>query len=418
MKKLTALICLIINVFTYSISQNPSIKILQYNLLYFGLYDDGCDQTNNNIDDKCDYLKTIINYAEPDIFAVNEIYKNDNVHEYLWTKVFALNNLSYYDYGEVKGSHLTSQVFYNTNTLRLKVENTIYTSPRNIHEYVFYYNSPDLLTGDTVFFSLFVAHLKAGDEYENDRAESANSLMSYIYSNDLKNYILSGDLNLYGSSEQAYQYLTNYAQSSYSFKDPCSSGEWHENSNYADYHTQSTSYSGTDCMSSGGLDDRFDFILFSPAIQNGTYDMEYVTSSFTTIGQDGEHFNDGVTYNGNSSVPANVLTALANNSDHLPVSAIFSFNQTSAFQYNEKIYQDIKIQNPANDYLKIFISDNRLISNNLKAEIYKIDGTKIKSYSIENFEHKENISFLSAGIYIISIYDNSKFYGTTKLIKQ
>ena len=42
-------------------------------------------------------------------------------------------------------------------------------------------------------------------------------------------------------------------------------------------------------------------------------------STYRVIGNDGQHFDDAINANGNSSVPANVLNALYNLSDHLPV---------------------------------------------------------------------------------------------------
>ena len=42
---------------------------------------------------------------------------------------------------------------------------------------------------------------------------------------------------------------------------------------------------------SGGLDDRFDFILYSDDVLNGTNGVNYIPNSCKSIGNDGNHFN-------------------------------------------------------------------------------------------------------------------------------
>ncbi len=337
-------------------SQTANLKILQYNLLYYGLNQVGCNNTNNNITTKSDYLKTIINYTEPDIFSVNEINANNNIHNFLLNNVFLQNGHSSYKRAKLMGSYLTSQVFYNTQTLTLySCNDNINSSPRKIHEYIFYYNSPDLTNGDTVFFSYFVAHYKAGNSGSDreDRKNSSENLMNYLNNHDVKNYILVGDLNLYKADEDAYQILTDYTNPNISFIDPGVAGNWHDNASYADYHTQSTFYTNNGCGASGGLDDRFDFILFSPDIDNDTYSMKYKTSSFETIGQDGNHFNSSIDWQGNSSIPSDLLNAISKCSDHLPITAEFMIEQQPIKIENIKNNKKITFNNPFDNKLTI-----------------------------------------------------------------
>jgi len=100
-------------------------------------------------------------------------------------------------------------------------------------------------------------------------------------------------------------------------------GNWHDNSAYSDVHTQSTRFESFGGGATGGLDDKFDFILGNYGINNGS-GIEYTLNSFTSYGNDGNHFNLSINNGTNSAVPANVADALYYASDHLPVCAEFT----------------------------------------------------------------------------------------------
>jgi hypothetical protein len=55
--------------------------------------------------------------------------------------------------------------------------------------------------------------------------------------------------------------------------------------------------------------------------------MRYLSGSLRPIGNDGLHFNSSITSGTNNSVPATVLTALYELSDHLPVVADFELDR-------------------------------------------------------------------------------------------
>jgi len=420
MKNFILFILTTLLIFGYQeVKSQDTLRITQYNLLYYGLNDAGCDTYNNNIGEKTDFLKTIISYLKPDIFAVNEINADvsvNNYHDYLLGSVFLYNGFPNYDRGEVKGNYLTSQIYYNTTKLTLKSETEINSWPRDIHVYKFYYNSPNITTGDTVFFTYYLAHLKAGSSDDDiaNRNISANEIMSYInYQNTTDNFILSGDLNLYTNTEGAYQRFTNYSNSSINLIDPVLAGIWHDNETFADIHTQSAFYSTyKGCGAGGGMDDRFDFILHSQAIENNTSQMSHITNSYWAVGQDGQHFNSDISYNGNNSVPSDVLNALANNSDHLPVYSEFLINQPPATiqtnQSNNKKEVEIAIKNKT---IEIKIINNNLQKENIKISIYDLTGRKIQSTSIKTYSNQTqyniNINNLNKGIYILHIRNQS-----------
>ena len=52
-----------------------TLTVMQYNLLYYGNYQSGyadCYETNNNTQQKDEYIRTILDYVKPDIFTVCE----------------------------------------------------------------------------------------------------------------------------------------------------------------------------------------------------------------------------------------------------------------------------------------------------------------------------------------------------------
>ena len=53
-----------------------TIRVMQYNLLYYDRNTGWCNATNNNVDSKDGYLRDITGYYKPDIFTVNEMNEN------------------------------------------------------------------------------------------------------------------------------------------------------------------------------------------------------------------------------------------------------------------------------------------------------------------------------------------------------
>ncbi len=427
MKKIIFYLLLFLIVTNLQVLSQDTLRVVQYNLLYYGLDDEGCNSQNNNIQDKTEYLKTIVNYLKPDIFAVNEIFANENVQDYLLANVFILNGYNFAR-GTTKGEYLTNQIFYNKNKLGLLSEDEIYSYPRNEYVYKFYYKSPDLASGaDTIFIYYIVCHLKAGSDESNVNTRTSASIYIENYLEDNlagENIILSGDLNLYTSDEPAYQNLVNNENETIRLFDPGPEGDYHDNENFALYHTQSTNYYSDGCKASGGLNDRFDYILFSYPLLNASNKIRYIDNSFKVIGQDGQHFNMSVYYNGNNSVPSLVLDALANNSDHLPVYAEFFINQTPAKINGEFPTQKrITITNPAEDFVKLIIWDNEILKNeSIEISFYDILGRKQQTENLKlsprRIEYEVNTAKLSNGIYLMKISAKNETIGSFTIIKR
>jgi len=402
--------------FINSFSQD-TIKILQYNLLYYGLNNDYCNSNNNDIVDKTNYLKQIISYSKPDIFAVNEINDKENVQDYLLGNVFLLNDFQNYSRAEITHQYLTDQIYFNNTKLRLKKQFEIINSPRIISVYKLYYNSPDIQNGDTVFIYYILAHLKAGNNTTDstNRVTEVTNIMDFVKTEipQNSNVILSGDLNLYTSNEEAYKILTNNTDSSYNFNDPGLEGDWHDNILYSQFHTQSTRDYDNGCASSGGMDDRFDFILFSNSIKSGLDKIYYISNSFQTIGQDGNHFNQSIDFNSNTSVPSNILSALTNNSDHLPISISLFINQNTAT--NRK--KDILTKNFSvfykNGKIVLKINNIALYGSDYNINIYTTKGICIykDKINLPNTNINYYINFqMNPGIYFIKLKNQKNIF--------
>ncbi len=423
MKKFIVIIPLFLSLI---ITAQDTLNILQYNLMYYGLNDVGCNSDNNNIDTKNNYLKAIIDYVKPDIFTVNEINADENTQDYLLNNVFIENGYPQFKRAQTSGSYLNQQIFYNASKIRLASTEFIQANPRYINAYKFYYLSNELSQGDTVYFICFVAHLKAGSDASNakKRATATANLMNYISKHPDKNYFFMGDFNLYSNTETAFQNVISPADSTIKLNDPVNQeGQWHNNSTYANVHTQSTHYYTGDCAVGGGLDDRFDYILVSNSILSGTDKIEYLAGSYQSIGNDGKHFNNAINYQGNSSVPANVLEALANNSDHLPVNAKFIINQNpTKIKLNNNPISKIEINNPAANKLFLTLFSNSLINKTLYLNIYNTNGQKISTKKIQTYaeelEYSISVNNLTQGIYFLNITDNNQISINKKFIKE
>ncbi|MFN0048720.1 MAG: hypothetical protein ACKVOU_06330, partial [Cytophagales bacterium] len=155
------------------------------------------------------------------------------------------------------------------------------------------------------------------------------------------NYFVMGDFNLYKTTEAAYVNFTTNANKKINFMDPLyavittgvgknfyngnnasiPTGTSNNNSSFAPYHTQAAQATQLNCGSGGGMDDRFDYIFCNRSVLDDSAQVNYIPNTYKVAGNDGLHFNKSINDTPeNTSAPANVITALYNISDHLPVS--------------------------------------------------------------------------------------------------
>jgi len=404
-----------------------TIKVMHYNLLNYGNTTGYCNTSNNNIDDKDPWLREILNYVKPDILTVNEIGANTNIHQRLLDSTLNDKGIGHYAksvFTNIAGSYILNMLYYDSTKFVLHSQDVIQpVTVRDINLYKLYYRSADLaISHDTIFIICLAAHLKAGNNSGDaaTRAVMTLNMMNYLSTNYSEgNFLFCGDYNTYTSSETAYQNLVNYSNLNYRFYDPINrSGGWNNNSSFADIHTQSTHSSSNGCASGGGMDDRFDQILLSEKIINGSEKVEYIYGSYTAVGQDGLHFNQSI--NGtptNTSVPADVLNALYNMSDHLPVTLNLKISSgTSSINDHSG---DIKIdfENPVNEIMDIRIA----LSTNASVilEIYSRLGTQLTKRSLGsgNINYSLNMTGYPDGLYFLIVRDSEGNIKSQKFIK-
>jgi hypothetical protein len=394
------------------ISGQDTIKVMSYNLLNYGNYTSYCTTSNNNVSDKNEYLKTIIDYALPDILGVVEMSPDDTYIDGFRNNVLNQNGRNYYaktPKSNYSGSSIINMLYYDSRKLTLTYWTSLATSYRDINIYNFYFINDALAHGDTVYLSCIVMHLKAGDTDTDasDRTAMAQTLMNFLNNvNKNTNYLVMGDFNLYSSSEGAYQQLTNYSNANIRFYDFINKyGDWSENAYFAPYHSQST-HTTSDCFSGGGLDDRFDFILGNINTITGAKGFKYITDSYMALGQDGQHFNKGLLDSPtNTTVPSDVLAALYGNSDHLPIISKFVVDNTIAIN-------DYSI--PVNYYLidnQLFLNFINPINELTSITITDMQGRNVFTDQIQlnTQQYKLDLNNYNKGVYLINICNDFGF---------
>lgn len=410
-------------------SAQDTLTVMQYNVLNYGNYTSYCTSDNNNHEQKDIYLRTILNYVNPDIFTVNEMSQYEFYHSRILTEVLNTDGKDYYNKAEITniaGSYIINNLFYDSRKFILHSQFVAQSYVRDINVYKLYYRHPSLAQGDTTFLHCIVTHLKSssGSSNEQSRATMASNTMSWLKNNlPPGNYLLMGDFNLYNSDEPAYQHFTNPlpATEDYKFYDPINKpGEWHNDASFAEWHTQSVSGSGTSCQASGGMDDRFDFILASEKIMQGTANVRYIPETYIALGQDGLHFNKSITDSPqNNTVPADVLNALGTNSDHLPIILKLQLKTgTTGIRNTLTNINNAEIQYSSQEHYLQINSDK---DQQIQATIVDLTGNIISSETMQlsfgNNKLKLRTEHLARGMYLLSLSNVNGGNLTLKLVR-
>ena len=363
MKKIFLIFLFFNFVFLYS---QPTHKIMSYNALNYP----GSTAAERN-----PYFATVISNANPDILVMQEMTSQTGVGGFL-TNVLVPINSTYTAGTFLDGPDTDNAIFFNSNLFTFISNTVIPTTLRDINEFKLVHNA----SNDTL--RIYSVHLKAstGSTNELQRLAEATILRNVTDALPLnKNYFVCGDFNIYGSTEPSYQKLLDQSATGY-FVDLFNlTGIWN-NSIYSQYHTQSTRTRQFGGGATGGMDDRFDMILFSQAlIDEGG--ITYVPNTYTAYGNDGLHYNDSINRPPNAAVGQQIADALHYSSDHLPVIASFKFEGITSIHIasndqvpnNFVLYQNYP--NPFNPTTTI--SWNLPTNDFITLKIYDILGNEI-----------------------------------------
>ncbi|MEX2596314.1 MAG: T9SS type A sorting domain-containing protein [Salibacteraceae bacterium] len=407
-----------------------TLRVMQYNILFYGQQTSFCTNSNNNINDKDEYFKIIVGHIKPDLLLVNEMGASVVYADRIIANVLNVDGESRFKRAGIQNngfSSLVNGVFYDKTKLALltheKVIRTLSNTDivRAIDICTFYYKDPNLTPeSDTNFIYLVGMHLKAGSSAsdQDQRDLATESVMDYISNNYPEgNYLLAGDMNLKSSSEPAYQNMINHA-SAFRMNDPLDeNGNWSNNASFAAIHTQSTHTSGS-CHSGGGLDDRFDIILMSNALVDGEGPLEYIEETYKAVGNDGNHFNQALTQGTNNSVPSPVLGALYEMSDHLPVTADISISLLDEPDTADTIPEGVVQRKTSNWNGKIIVNDQTISLSNLpknsETRLFDLFGRQLFYSKSENKAIDIPTHGLLSGMYIVHIKTNQ--YSITRKV--
>ena len=378
---LILLLCLTVN-----FCSAETIRMMQYNMMYYTTSaPSNCNTSGNYMNDKDASLKTIIDYILPDVLCVCEIGSNVSYINRVLNNVMNTNGRNYYSNCPLTNysgnSSIANMLYYDSRKMALHSYFYVTTSVRDINAYKMYYKSDHLAQGDTAFITFIIAHLKAGNTEtdRNTRGVQVERLTTRLEQEGIDNYVFSGDFNLYTAEEPAYQHLLFNNNTAFRFIDPIDEyGKWNDNSRFAHVHTQSTHTSQGNCFAGGGLDDRFDFILTSPTVFYGTKKVKVIPETYHALGQDGRRFNGSLISPANYTLPAEILQAMYNFSDHLPVICDFEIiPNVNIRDYTPSFL--VNVENPVKNELSLqFFTENDQI---LHFEIFTINGQRVDHFS-------------------------------------
>lgn len=389
-----------LSVFSILSAQTDTITIVSYNLLNFPDGRNDCG-SNTNVPNRFDTLRKILNYAQPDIFVACEIQNKRGADSILSRSLNVLGQTNYAAanyHNDSNGGDLQNMLYYNSSKLILQSQDVIETSVRDIDHYVLYVNDPNLSNlFDTTFLEVYMCHLKAGSgtSEQATRNEQTILLRNFIDSRPPnRNHFVCGDLNVYRSTESCYQTLISGGLNP--LIDPIGApGNWNNNGSFASLHTQSTrNGQNLDCGSQGGSDDRFDQILVSETVMNGSDSLIYLPNSYDAIGNDGNQFNSSLIAGPvNSQYPDSVVNALYYMSDHLPVTlkTVITYPTSNGLALNPAVTQ-ISCNGEVDGAVTINANAGQ------SPHTYQWDANAGNQTS-------QSISGLSAGLYCVTVTD-------------
>ncbi|MCL2435198.1 MAG: hypothetical protein FWD09_03525 [Lentimicrobiaceae bacterium] len=401
-----------------------TIRMMQYNLMYYTTSaPSDCNTSGNYMNAKDENLKTIINYTLPDVFCVNEIGSQTAWIDRLLNNVMNADGRNYYarcPLTNFSGGSIANMLYYDSRKLVFHSYFYVTTSVRDINAYKMYYQSDGLAQGDTAFITFCIAHLKAGNTEtdRNTRKTQVERLTTKLEQVGIDNYVFSGDFNLYYATEPAYQHLLFNNNTAFRFLDPINEyGYWNRNPQFAKVHTQSTHTSSGNCFAGGGLDDRFDFILVSPTLFYGTKKVKVLPETYHALGQDGLRLRGSLLSPANHTLPAEILQAMYDFSDHLPVICDFEITEPVKIEENRPAFF-VNVQNPIKDelFIQLFAEKEAL----LNFEVFTIEGKRIDWFSarvsVGNYALSRRFDF-APSFYILKITNEQRETIVKKLIK-
>ena len=351
------------------------------------------------------HFRSVVHYVNPDILVTQENASSSSSNMFL-NYVMNSNVAGQYTAGTyINGFDTDNAIYFLTGQFNFISNTPIHTALRDINAFKLVH----LLSGDTII--IYSCHLKASAGPPNDSLRNKEVGLLRQVTNALPagtDFIICGDFNTYSDVEPCYlSLLQDNSTDDGNFVDPIHlTGTWNQFA-YRSYHTQSTRRRSFGNGSTGGMDDRFDMILFSTAV-SAPGRITYVPNSTVPIGNDGNHYNDSINQVPNFAVPLAVANALHYASDHLPVTANFNFTVVTGVDNLTKDQLHFNIYpNPATE--KITVSYSLKVAARISMSVVDVAGKTIMQFTpmqqFEGYHENQNIdvSNLNPGIYMVKL---------------
>lgn len=360
-------------------------------------------------------LRDILDEYQPDIFMVCELVSENGADIILNTSLQNQNDsfarADFVPDMSKPEDPLQTMVFYNQRKLTLLHQQNLPTVYRDIGHYSFQLNVDN---DEPIYLEVFVAHLKSstGTANQQMRLQMVEVVTDALQSLTQPNtYVLfSGDFNFYRATEPGYQQILN-PENAIRLLDPLNApGNWHDNAAFDYLHTQSTRVSnagfggGANAGASGGLDDRFDFIMMSENFETSDV-FSYIEETYQAYGNNGGCLDKDVkdpTCIGEFS--QTLRDNLYHMSDHLPVVMQFQVNADflSSESFETKPLMWFESSNISDKEVRIGINHQQLLPGDNLLYLYNMSGQLLKAIEInQQTQLTINIQFLPAGAYII-----------------
>lgn len=386
--------------FSISLSAQETLRAMFYNLWDF---------PSARIENRDVILKRIIEPIDPDIFMVCELESEEGGIQILNALNSINNEYAMAPFFPSASGDFDHQqlIFYKKRKFNLEYSEALPTEVRDINYYNLKLNTAD---GDVdpLNIHVFVTHLKSSQGTANRQArlDMVETFIAKTETLDSNSFVLfSGDFNLYTHTEPAFQRMID-PDNHITMADPANRiGNWHENRNFIDVHTQSTRASSTGFGggAGGGVDDRFDFIMMSSNMQDNPKLM-YTPDTYKAYGNNGSCYKLSINDPSCDGFYGQELRDdLYYMSDHLPVIMDMTTNKEVVLSTNDFVYH----QNPIILHATV-VNQNLEITINLdfdfgvEFEIYNVLGQKVLAESFKNRNRGSiDVSTLSSGIYYL-----------------
>jgi len=388
MKNIVVVVCLFVSA---TLLGQTTINTMFYNILDFPVAPP---------ENRAELLQSILDQYEPDLLLVCELTSEEGANSILNTSL-ARSDQRYKKANFISNQSnpavdLQQMAFYNAQKLRLTNQQVITTHLRDINHYTFVLNTTDSET-TPIYLDAFVTHLKSseGASNEQQRYEMVQDFTSTLLSIPSDHHVIfAGDLNLYSDQEPAYQELLD-PTNAVVLKDPIAApGAWHNNVTHQEIHTQATRLEPIGSHGAGGgLDDRFDFVLISESLLEGS-NLRYVDQSYQAYGNSGNCYNKAINDPScGGSFSQDLRNLLHNMSDHLPIVLQLQSDKTLAiakeklnayldFINGNKVGEQVELEvNPAlfGQVLLIYnVLGQELVRSTLQQDYLRIDATQFK----------------------------------------